>query len=203
LRTNYVLIDFENIQPADVAELDKEHFKVIVFVGRHQPKIPFDLVAALQKMGERARYVKIAGDGKNALDFHISFYIGQIAAKDSDAFFHVVSKDKGFQPLVEHLKTLNIFCARSEEVHEIPLVRSGRLRTPEQRAAHFIEKLEKPGATRARTLKTLRNAIGTLFQNQVPDNEVEAVIAALQSAGVLSIADNRVVYSASALAPRS
>jgi hypothetical protein len=84
LRTNYVLIDFESVQPADIAELDMEHFKVIVFVGHHQPKVPIDLAAALQKMGDRAQYVRITGDGRNALDFHIAFYIGQIAAKDPE-----------------------------------------------------------------------------------------------------------------------
>ena len=198
MRTNYVLIDFESVQPADVAELDKEHFKVIVFVGHHQPKVPIALAAALQRMGDRAQYVKITGDGRNALDFHIAFYIGKIAAKDPHAFFHVISKDKGFQPLVEHLKILNIFCARSDDVHEIPLVRSSKVKTPEQRAVLFIEKLEKPGATRARTLKTLRNAIATLFQKQLSDADVDAVIAALQIKGFLSIVDNKVVYSAAA-----
>jgi polyphosphate kinase len=149
-------------------------------------------------MGDRAQYVKITGDGKNALDFHIAFYIGQIAAKDPHAFFHVISKDKGFQPLVEHLKILNIFCARSEEIHAIPLVRSSKMKTPDQRAAIFVEKLEKPGTTRARTLKTLRNAIATLFQKQVSDADVDAVIAELQNRGFLTIVDSKVVYSASA-----
>ena len=198
MRTNFVLIDFESVQPADVAELDKEHFKVIVFVGHHQAKISIDLVTALQRMGDRAQYVRLTGDGKNALDFHIAFYIGQIAAKDPNAFFHIISKDKGFQPLVEHLKTLNIFCARSEDVHQIPLVRSSKVKTPDQRAVLFIEKLEKPGATRARTPKTLRNAIATLFQKQVSDTDVDAIIAELQRKGFLSIADNKVIYSASA-----
>jgi hypothetical protein len=198
LRTNYVLIDLESVQPADVAELDKEHFTVIVFVGHHQTKIPTDLVTALQRMGDRAQYVRLTGDGKNALDFHIAFYIGQIAAKNPDAFFHIISKDKGFQPLVEHLKTLNIFCVRSEDIHEIPLVRSSKVKTPDQRAALFIEKLEKPGATRARTPKTLRNAIATLFQKQLSEADLDATVAALQNKGFLSIADNKVVYCTSA-----
>jgi hypothetical protein len=197
LRTNYVLIDFESVQPADVAELDKEHFKVIVFVGHHQAKIPIDLVTALQKMGDRAQYVRLTGDGKNALDFHIAFYIGQIAGKDPNAFFHILSKDKGFQPLVEHLKTLNIFCARSEDIHAIPLVRSSKVKTADQRAALFIEKLERPGATRARTPKTLRNAIATLFQKQLSEADLDATVTALQNKGFLSIADNKVVYSTS------
>lgn len=198
MRTNHVLIDFESVQPADVTELDKDHFKLIVFVGHHQARIPFDLATAVQKMGSRAQYVRITGEGKNALDFHIAFYIGQIAAKDQNAFFHVVSRDKGFQPLIDHLKTLNIYCARSDSVGEIPIVRASRTMNPEQRAALFIEKLQRPGATRARTLKTLRNAIATLFQKQLADADLDAVVAALQSARFLSVVDNKVTYAAAA-----
>jgi hypothetical protein len=86
-----VLIDLENVQPESLSALHHEHFKVIVFVGATQTKLPFDLVAAMQLMGEKAEYVKISSSGSNALDFHIAFYIGQLAAQDSSAYFHVVS----------------------------------------------------------------------------------------------------------------
>lgn len=33
LRSNYVLIDFENVQPEALSMVDQEHFKIIVFVG--------------------------------------------------------------------------------------------------------------------------------------------------------------------------
>ena len=51
-------------------------------------------------------YVKISGTGPNALDFHIAFYIGQFAEKDPGANFYIVSQDAGFDPLLNHLKTL-------------------------------------------------------------------------------------------------
>jgi hypothetical protein len=36
MRINYVLIDFENVQPESLAVLQHEHFKVMVFVGTNQ-----------------------------------------------------------------------------------------------------------------------------------------------------------------------
>jgi len=51
-------------------------------------------------MGERAEYVRISGNGSNALDFHIAFYIGQLAAHEPDAYFHIISKVTGFDPLI-------------------------------------------------------------------------------------------------------
>jgi hypothetical protein len=50
--TNYVLIDFENVQPTNLAILAKHSFKIYVFVGANQCKIPFDLASALQALGK-------------------------------------------------------------------------------------------------------------------------------------------------------
>ncbi|MGB2816184.1 MAG: PIN domain-containing protein [Burkholderiaceae bacterium] len=195
MKTNYVLIDFESVQPADVTELDQDHFNLIVFVGSNQPKVPIDLAAAMQKMGDRAKYVKISGSGKNALDFHITFYIGTLAAQDPHAFFHIISHDKGFDPLIQHLKTLKIYSARSSSIGDIPLIKSSGMRTPDGRAALFIAKLERPLATRPRALKTLKSAISTLFQKQLSEEDLDGVVAALQQKSFLSVVDGKVVYA--------
>ena len=51
MRTNYVLIDYENVQPSALSVLEKEHFKVVVFVGANQAKVAFDVAAQLQRLG--------------------------------------------------------------------------------------------------------------------------------------------------------
>lgn len=79
VKTNYVLIDYENVQPEAMAVLAQEHFKVLVFVGANQAKVTFEVASVLQQMGDRAEYVKITGNGSNALDFHIAFYIGVLS----------------------------------------------------------------------------------------------------------------------------
>ena len=52
--TNYVLIDFENVQPRNLEILSNHPFKVFVFVGASQAKIPFELAAAMQHLGDDA-----------------------------------------------------------------------------------------------------------------------------------------------------
>ena len=52
----------------------------------------------------------------NALDFHIAFHVGQIAGTDPQGFFHIISKDKGYDPLLAHLKEAGIQGARSESI---------------------------------------------------------------------------------------
>jgi hypothetical protein len=53
-RTNFVLVDFENVQPKDIGLLKDGPFKVKVFLGPNQSKIPVSLAAALQSLGESA-----------------------------------------------------------------------------------------------------------------------------------------------------
>ena len=40
MKTTYVLIDYENVQPKDLASLHGQSLKVLVFVGANQTKVP-------------------------------------------------------------------------------------------------------------------------------------------------------------------
>jgi len=119
VNTNYVLIDFENVQPESLQLLTAEQFKVVLFVGASQTWIPFELAASLQPFGSRAQYVKISGNGRNALDFHIAYYIGRLATTEPTAQFHVISKDAGYDPLIDHLRSQHIQARRVCDVTEI------------------------------------------------------------------------------------
>ena len=70
----------------------------------HRKLTFLSLAAALQTLGSSAEYVTLETTGANALDFHIAYYIGVLSSQDPSAFFHVISKDTGFDPLIKHLK---------------------------------------------------------------------------------------------------
>lgn len=195
MRINYVLIDLENVQPASLAGLDAEFFKVLIFVGATQSKIPFELAAAAQSLGERASYIKIGGTGSNALDFHIAYYIGKLTQQDPNAYFHIISKDTGFDPLIQHLKSQKIGVARSREVGEITLLKAVNSKTLDEKAAVVIGNLKQRGASKPRTVKTLSSTILSLFQKQLPGEELTLLLAELQSKGVITITENKVSYA--------
>jgi hypothetical protein len=71
--TNYVLVDYENVQPTDLGMLREGPFKVKVFLGANQARIPVALAAALQGLGANAEYVLLDSSGSNDLDFHIAY----------------------------------------------------------------------------------------------------------------------------------
>lgn len=194
MRTNYVLIDYENVQPEAMAVLSKEHFKVIVFVGANQAKVTFEVASALQQMGERAEYIKISGNGSNALDFHIAYYIGLLASKEPEAYFHIVSKDTGFDPLINHLKGKKILACRSKDVTDIPIVKASNSKSPGEKIAVIIADLKRRGAAKPRAVKTLTSTISNMFQKQLSDEELQSLLLELQTKGIVSIAGTKVSY---------
>lgn len=126
LGTHYVLIDYENVQPDNLARLQDPAYRVKVFIGDKQAKISFELAAAMQALGERAEYIKIDGNGLNALDFHIAFYVGQLAALNTSCQFHIISKDTGFDPLIRHLHSKRISIERRAELAALPILNNPR-----------------------------------------------------------------------------
>lgn len=174
--TNYVLIDLENVQPKNLVALNGHKFKVLVFVGDRQSKINFDLVDAIQRLASDAEYIKINGNGPNALDFHIAFYIGQISIKDPNSYFHVISKDKGFDPLLAHLKTKKIRAQRHKDVSEIPLIKLSNTTSKQERVEAVIQFLIARGNAKPRKIKTLKNSINSLFMRSIDESDQDALI---------------------------
>ena len=84
MKTNYVLIDFENRPVKSIALLTGEQFRVYLFLGRNNTKVETGLAMEMQSLGDRGAYVKIESAGKNVLDFHVAYYIGELAASDQD-----------------------------------------------------------------------------------------------------------------------
>ena len=116
----HVLVDWENVQPgeADLRALVPEVTDVWLFHGPTQK----DVGTRHASFGDRATPVKIARAGKNALDFHLSFYMGYIAARHPDARFVVISNDKGYRPMLEHATELG-FAAKHVEFKAAPPAR--------------------------------------------------------------------------------
>jgi hypothetical protein len=194
MRTNFVLIDSENVRPEYIEKLKHEHFRVVVFVGANLKRLDFPTVNAVQALGSNGSYVKISSNGPSALDFHIAYYIGKLAADYPDAYFHIISKDKGFDPLIKHLREQKVFCCRSASVLEIPLVKSRDKLPPSSRATVFYEKRIAPAKARPATVTSLQSAIVAHFHNLLPEEEVTKVLEALTAAGHVVVNGKKVAY---------
>ena len=92
----------------------------------------------LLKLSEEAK--KLGYHDGDYSQLSITEYI--YLATDPDAFFHIISKDKGFDPLIEHLRERKVFSVRSETIGEIPIIRASTAKTPKERMGLVVDRLK-------------------------------------------------------------
>ncbi|WP_235952810.1 PIN domain-containing protein [Alterinioella nitratireducens] len=188
------MIDFENVQPKNLGLLRGHPFTLVVFVGASQKNVPFDFANALQDLGENASYRKITGNGSNALDFHIAFYLGQLAAKDDNGYFHIISRDKGFDPLISHLRERKIYALRHVDISEIPFVKISNASSLDQKVEAIVDSLRSRGTSRPRKVKTLKGTMNGLFMKTLDESDQDALVDELKKRGHVVVEDQSVSY---------
>jgi hypothetical protein len=196
LSTNYILIDYENVQPTDLALLDDRPFKVKLFLGANQSKIPVALAVAVQSLGANAEYVHLDSSGPNALDFHIAYYLGALAAQEPSACFDIISKDTGFDPLIRHLKTKGVNVQRRDSIACIPLRNPPPARPPSPSQSpinEVVARLSKMVTNKPRTKKALMSTLGVWFKG---DSEPQrtSLFASLRKQGIVALDGDKVSY---------
>lgn len=194
MRTNFILVDFENVQPRDIDLLKGGPFKVKVFLGPHQSKVPVTLAAALQTLGSNAEYVLVETSGNNAVDFHIAYYIGVLSSEDATAYFHIISKDSGFDPLIKHLKGRKILAQRSTCIADIPYFKPVLPAATEAQVNEVVADLIRRKASKPRTKKSLINTLHALFKKELSEQQLSQLLAALCSRGVVKVDGTKVSY---------
>lgn len=104
LAQTHVLVDWENVQPKDldIRALVPDVTHVWIFHGPTQKRVADNQ----QSFGNALTLIPITRSGKNALDFHLSYYVGYISSRNPSAKFVVVSNDQGYGPMLEHAQEL-------------------------------------------------------------------------------------------------
>lgn len=198
---NYVFIDYENVKAEGLDLLDPDRFHVVIFCGEHQKSLPITVTQA-QNNGLRVEPVTIEGRTREALDLHLAFYLGRlISTVDSSQqyYLHIVSKDKGFDPLVQHLISRGYMAARAESILLLPRIRNKLAKTLAQRLPIVLEKLKAMGDHRPARRKTLTGTIRSLFPSETNLDDIEALIKILQSRRIIKIDDQKISYNTALL----
>lgn len=194
MRTNHVLVDYENVQPALADALLEPVFKVWVFIGAQQAKVKVDLLDLVQRKGADVHVIRIGSTGRNALDYHMAFYLGELAAKDRTCYLHVISKDAGLDPLLSHLRERGIEAARWEDVFGIPIAKPPSAVPEDEKLSLIMEYLVRRGRQRPASMKTLVGSSAALFQPRLHDAEVHRLLDQLRQLGVFQLNGNKLVY---------
>jgi NTP pyrophosphatase (non-canonical NTP hydrolase) len=107
----HVLLDYENVQPTEgeLRAMVPDASQVWVFHGPHQRQVE----QRFATFGADVTAVPISKPGKNALDFHLSFYMGYIASRNQASTIVVVANDKGYEPMLDHARAMG-FAVRQQ-----------------------------------------------------------------------------------------
>lgn len=140
-------------------------------------------------------YIKISGNGSNALDFHIAYYIGRLAAADTGSYFHIISKDRGFDPLIQHLRAKKILASRERTISDISCTKTSNCKSAAERIEMVLKKLRQLKTAKPKTVKTLGSTIAALFQKQLSDKEINGLINKMATKGYLTVSGARITYA--------
>jgi hypothetical protein len=187
-----LLVDFENVQQVDLARLD-DSFQIIIFVGAAQKSIPIELVTNAQKLGSRIEWQRVDANGSNALDFFIACQLGRVLEKSPQLQCIVLSKDKGFDPLLRHLNKTGLKCKRLNSLLELDPKAAVQPEEPNyKRVIEVLSKSEKKSRPRKR--KTLSQHISSIFQKKLPQAEVDRLIDILFANKMISETNDAITY---------
>ena len=203
-----LLVDYENVGRVDLNAIPPG-VRVPFFFGASQKSVPTEFLKAALKLGDRFLPIDIEGQGKNALDFHIAFYLGEYLTQSSRSVCVILSKDKGFDPLIKHLKVRGFHVRRAVTLGEAfpappsPVV--AKVKVPAKQVAakpiaqdpfvltlEWLKKLPKKNLPRKR--KGLVAHIFTHYGKKIPEDKVEGFIDQLIAQGKIRELNGAVTY---------
>ena len=119
---NFVFVDYENVSIKGLTGIEKlnEDTVVYLFYSENTAHLPMSTVATLNGSKAEMRYI-LTKTGKNALDFVLASVLGfVIKERFQEDTFYILSKDKGFDILVDYWKTNKVAVKMISSLSQIP-----------------------------------------------------------------------------------
>jgi len=190
---NHVFVDFENVHQIDLSIVGKKAVSFTLLLGAKQTKLDAELVEKLMENAAAVQLVRLAKSGRNALDFALSYYVGRAAITDPTAYFHIVSKDKGFDPLIEHLRSRHIQARRHDDCSSLTF--SAKSKAPAAPSDDLldvvIKHLSKKTTGKPKTRATLVSTLGTHLGKKANAARVEELVKELFARNFVRLADDK------------
>jgi hypothetical protein len=204
---NHVFVDLENVKSIDAAVIGGKHLRLHVFLGPHNKKLDVEVVEKLLENAQAVQLIRIATVGRNALDFVLAYHLGQAVLADPKGYFHIVSKDAGFDALVDLLKSRHVKVKRHADwstlhFHSTPKPAAAVVspvevpkHTLSEAAQKLLENLRKNLKGRPKKEKTLIAHAMNYTGKDKTDAEAKAVkvVGELKKAELIAVDDKGAV----------
>lgn len=218
----HLFLDIENVQPP-AQHLEKvrgDDYRLWILHGPQQNHFSADRAAAWQPLGKQVRFVQSLQAGKNALDFHLTYCMGEAVEQDrregGTGSYVVVSRDKGFEALFGYLQKQSVRVGRAETLPDaltlgrallgdlpvkiavapkaVSSVKSVPVPVQPAKLDDLIVLLRDHPRNRPRTKKTLQNFVASHLHKDAGSVEVRDAMAGLQARQVIGIEGTKIQY---------
>lgn len=192
---NYVFVDYENVHEVDLSVIGNKAVHLTLLLGARQTKLDVALVEKLMEHAGSVQLVRLNSSGKNALDFALAYYLGRAVEADPGACFHIISKDTGFDPLLEHLTSRHLQARRHVDYTALSGMTPPKpsVGGSEESLTRVITHLRKNPNNRPKRRKTLASHLAAFCGKSSTASGVDELIEKLTQAGHLKIGDKEVV----------
>jgi hypothetical protein len=140
----HVFVDYENMHELDLKLFGSEGVHLTLLLGPTQKKLDAAVVEELLEHAAAVQLVRLTSVGRNAVDFALTYYLGRATALDPAGRFLIVTKDKGYDPLVEHLRSRSLDVWR-EANWGAPAAPAAPMQPPPAPALPVAQPERKPG----------------------------------------------------------
>ena len=115
---NVYLIDYENVNASGLEGIKKlnDDDKVKIFYSDRIKSIPFARSVEMIQSKAEIEFIETRKVAKNYLDFQLSTYLGYLIGRGENGCVFVISKDTGFDSVVDFWKARNIKICRQENI---------------------------------------------------------------------------------------
>jgi PIN domain len=192
-----LMVDYENVGHLDFATVPPD-VRVAFFFGTSQRTVSTAFLKSAVQLGERFVHIDIDGRGRNALDFHIAFYLGEYLTVSPQTRCVILSNDKGFDPLIQHLRGRKLSVQRVATLEEAfasarPPATAGE-DTPIflEKAVHWLSGMQNNKRPRKR--KGLVAHLRSHFGQKIPESEIQKLVDRLIAGKQLSEMNGAITY---------
>lgn len=179
IRTNYIFVDYENVQEVDLDLIAGKAVKVFLIVGQRQKTLPSLLARQIHKYHDQVTWIESEGATKNALDLVLAYHVGLQAKTDPQGYFHILARDKDYDALIKHLRANSILASRDDEFAKIPALIAMTRLSLEERVKWVAERFQKTKASRPRREKSLLTTIHSFCRKELSEQELQQIVTAM------------------------
>lgn len=195
-----IFVDFENFTKI-IDDIKKKDAKIVVLAGLKQADKPFAYAKELLDSVSSVELLKVKGEGKDALDFFIAYYLGVYTSRNKELKFTICSNDKGYDPLIKHLCDNKIIIKRLEFRNE-PKVKA--IQKPQEQSNLFeadkdyknaFNSINKMRGNKPRTLKRFESNLKSLYKTIEPE-KINKIIDEFKNHKYIEVDENgKMIYN--------